>query len=201
VLANAGDAARLGNLASLAVRRVRGQTSWVRDPALAGLRVVLGGAAYAAPAGDAERRALIGASFSESDVLAPDPRDDLGNLRRLGRMLDCDIEAMRGSVAPAATGFRFVLRDRLPAIGPLPDEAAARLRADDLARNGRVPIPLAHGLYGAFGFGSRGLLWASLAAEVLPAMVCGEPAPIESDLLDAIAPGRFLVRSARNAGA
>ncbi len=197
MLANAGGAVRLGNLASLAVRRVRGQTSWLRDPALAGLRVVLGGPGYAAPAGDAERHLLIGASFSESDALAPDPRDDLDNLRRLGRILACDIEAMRASVRPAATGFRFVLRDRLPAIGVLPDEAAARLLAGDLSRNARLPIPLAHGLYGAFGFGSRGLLWASLAAEVLPAMVCGEPAPIESDLLGAIAPARFLRRRVR----
>lgn len=197
VLANAGGAVRLGNLASLAVRRVRGQTSWLRDPALAGLRVVLGGPGYAAPAGDVERHLLIGASFSESEALAPDPRDDLGNLRRLGRMLACDIEAMRASVTPAATGFRFVLRDRLPAIGVLPDEAAAGLLAGDLNRNARVPIPLADGLYGAFGFGSRGLLWASLAAEVLPAMVCGEPAPIESDLLGAIAPARFLRRRLR----
>ena len=58
-------------------------------------------------------------------------------------------------------------------------------------------IPLACGLYGAFAFGSRGLLWAALAAEVLPAIACGEPIPIERELLEAIAPARLLRRRLR----
>lgn len=195
VLANAGDAARLGAMSLLALRRVRGQSTWLRNPALAGLRTVLGGLAYAAPMGDRERRVLIGASFDESSSLLADPRDDLGNLRRLCVMLARDPEAMREGATSAATGFRYVLRDRLPAIGPLPDEAAAGRNTTELLRNARLPIPMAPGLYGAFGLGSRGLLWAALAAEALPAMICGEPAPIERDLLGMIAPARFLRRS------
>jgi tRNA 5-methylaminomethyl-2-thiouridine biosynthesis bifunctional protein len=199
VVANAGDAARLGAQACLSMRRVRGQTTWLRDPAVAPLRVVLGGDAYAAPSGAGDGRVLIGASFDDGDSLLPDPRDDLGNLRRLGRMLDRDPRTMRAGAASAAAGFRFTLPDRLPAIGPLPDEAAASAAQADLRRNDRLPIPMAPGLYCAAGFGSRGLLWAVLAAELLPAMVCGEPAPLERELIAAVAPARFLRRRLRAA--
>lgn len=196
VLANAGDAVRLGGLASLSPKRIRGQTTCLRDPQLAGLRTVLGGDAYAAPTG-IDGRVLVGASFSESASPLPDPRDDLGNLHRLGRMLDRDAQSMLAGAIPAAVGFRHVLPDRLPAIGPLPDETAAIAIADQLSRNDRMAIPLACGLYGAFAFGSRGLLWAALAAEVLPAIACGEPIPIERELLEAIAPARLLRRRLR----
>jgi tRNA 5-methylaminomethyl-2-thiouridine biosynthesis bifunctional protein len=197
VLANAGDAVRLAGIGALTLRRVRGQTTWLDDPALARLRVVLGGEAYAAPSGDG--RVLLGASFDEGDSPQPDPRDDLGNLRRLGRMLDRDPATMLAGARSAQAGFRWILPDRMPAIGPLADERAAAAIAGELVRNDRLPIPVADGLYGAFAFGSRGLLWAALAAELLPAIVCGEPAPIECDLIAAIAPSRFLRRRFRRA--
>ncbi|MCM5569321.1 FAD-dependent 5-carboxymethylaminomethyl-2-thiouridine(34) oxidoreductase MnmC [Burkholderiaceae bacterium FT117] len=199
VLANAGDAARLGALASLPLRRIRGQTTCLLDPRLAGLRAVLGGDAYAAPTGTPDGRVLVGASFDEGDSLLPDPRDDLGNLRRLGRMLELEPESMLAGATSAAVGFRYVLADRLPAIGALPDEAGARAMAHELLRNDRLPIPAAPGLYGAFGYGSRGLLWAALAAELLPALACGEPAPIERELIAAVAPSRLLRRRLRRA--
>ena len=196
VLANAGDAPRLAGLASLSIRQLRGQTTWLRDPVLTGLRTVLGGDAYATPAGG-DGRILVGASFGDGVSLQADPRDDLDNLTRLGQMLDRDPQAMAAGAHPAAVGFRYALPDRLPAIGPLPDEVVAATMAEQLIRNDRLPIPLASGLYGAFAFGSRGLLWATLAAELLPALVCGEPAPIERDLIAAIAPARLLRRQLR----
>ncbi|HRO61979.1 MAG TPA: FAD-dependent oxidoreductase, partial [Burkholderiaceae bacterium] len=200
VLANAGDAPRLGGLASLPLQRTRGQSTWLHEPTLAGLRTVLGGMAYACPSGAGDGRLLVGASFGRSDSPLPDPDDDAGNLQRLGRMLGLAQEPMAACAGPAAVGFRYVLSDHLPAIGPLPDEAATVPIVAALAANDRLPIPLAPGMYGAFGFGSRGLLWAALAAELLPAIVCGEPAPIERDLVDAVAPARFLRRQLRRRG-
>lgn len=197
VLANAGDACRLGGLDLSRMRQVRGQTSLLQHPTVSGLRTVLGGDAYAAPLPGGVPDILVGSSFDENDSLLPDPRDDLGNMRRLGRMLDVDPTLLAPAARPGAVGFRYALPDRLPAIGPLPDETAARCQAEELARNDRLPIPLAPGLYGAFAFGSRGLLWSGLAAQLLPAWVCGEPLPIERDLLEAIAPGRALRRRLR----
>ena len=60
-------------------------------------------------------------------------------------------------------------------------------------------LPRLEGLYGAFAYGSRGLLWAGLGAELLASMLEGEPLPVEGRLADAIDPGRFLLRSVRRA--
>jgi tRNA 5-methylaminomethyl-2-thiouridine biosynthesis bifunctional protein len=197
ILANAGDAARLAGLPTLPQRRIRGQTSWLQDPMLERLRTVISGQAYLIPAATGDSRLLLGASFDEDESLEPDPRDDLGNLRRLSATIGFEPPASRAGLKSAATGFRYTLPDRLAAIGAIPDAAAVNAIADDLIRNDRLPIPLNPGLYGAFCFGSRGLLWATLAAELLPAIVCGDPSPIELDLLEAISPSRYLRRSLR----
>jgi tRNA 5-methylaminomethyl-2-thiouridine biosynthesis bifunctional protein len=60
-------------------------------------------------------------------------------------------------------------RDRLPAVGGL-----------------GVP-----GLYALTGLGSRGMTWSALAAEVLASQICGEPLPVEADLVAALDPRRF----------
>ena len=198
VLANAGDAVRLGGLASARLRRIRGQTTVLGAHLLPGLRTVLGGDAYACPLPDG--RVLVGSTFDDGDTLDPDPQADLDNLRRLRRMLADG--ALPGQVdgtacASAALGFRFAARDRMPLIGALPDETAAGARVAELARNDRLPLPMREGLYGAFAFGARGQLWSGLAGEILGAELEGEPAPIELDLLAAVAPGRFLRQALR----
>jgi tRNA 5-methylaminomethyl-2-thiouridine biosynthesis bifunctional protein len=68
-----------------------------------------------------------------------------------------------------------VARDRLPLVGALD----------------------APGLYGAFAYGSRGLLWAGLAGELLASLMDGEPLPLEAPLAQALAPTRFALRAAR----
>jgi tRNA 5-methylaminomethyl-2-thiouridine biosynthesis bifunctional protein len=83
-------------------------------------------------------------------------------------------------------------------IGEMPDEASARIDAERLVRDARQPLPRTTGLYGAFAFGARGVLWACLAAQCLPALADGSPAPIESDLLRAIDPARYLRRRLRS---
>ncbi|HEX5612459.1 MAG TPA: bifunctional tRNA (5-methylaminomethyl-2-thiouridine)(34)-methyltransferase MnmD/FAD-dependent 5-carboxymethylaminomethyl-2-thiouridine(34) oxidoreductase MnmC, partial [Burkholderiales bacterium] len=80
----------------------------------------------------------------------------------------------------------------LPLIGPIGDEAADPPKNPQLSALARHP-----GLYGAFAYGSRGLLWAGLGAELVASMIEGEPLPTEGRLADALDPGRFLLRSLR----
>ena len=199
VLANAGDALRLGGQAVPWLRRIRGQTTFIEPGALPGLATVIGGDAYACPLPDG--RVVIGATFDDGETLDPTAQADLSNLRRLSRALSPlpasmhDASIMRSGPA----GFRWVARDRLPLIGALPDEGATRVNAAEHARNDRLALPLHTGLYGAFAFGSRGLLWARMAAEVLGAMLDGEPVALERDLLASIDPARFLRQAVRRA--
>ena len=51
------------------------------------------------------------------------------------------------------------------------------------------------------GFGARGIVWSALMADLLVSQLEGDPLPLERDLVDALDPGRFLLRSARRAEA
>ena len=89
----------------------------------------------------------------------------------------------------AGVGFRAVVADRMPVVGPLPDPAAPAQDPDDVA--------VAGGLYAIGAFASRGLIWSALAGEILASAIVGEPLPVETDLARAVDPGRFLRRAAR----
>ena len=71
-----------------------------------------------------------------------------------------------------------MVRDRLPMVGAMND-------------------PRGVGLYGAFAYGSRGLLWAGLAGELLASLIEGEPLPVGRKLAAAVDPERFALRAER----
>jgi len=189
VLANAHDAARLVPLAT-ALKSVRGQLSCLLAESLALPSAVLAGAGHLVPLADGT--AVAGATFEfEDDDPAPSAAGHAGNLERLERLLPGGAAGIDPATLSGSVGFRCVSADRLPLIGVLPDAAAARV-----AGSTRDP-PRLHGLYGAFGYASRGLTWAALGGELIASAVEGEPAPLEADLADAIDPARFLLRRAR----
>ncbi len=201
VLANAADAARLGATATIPMRAMRGQSTWLPSACLPGLRRAVSGLAWAAPAGD---RVLAGATFEAGESLEMTEQADASNVRRLARMLAPEPSSAQQLAADwtraarsASIGVRWASTDRIAVIGAMPDEACARDDAGRLVHNARLPMPLAAGLYGAFGFGARGVLWASLAGQCLPTLADGSPMPIEDDLLRAIDPARFLRRRLR----
>lgn len=202
VLANAADATRLGAAPSIRMRPMRGQSTWLPRECLPGLRRAVSGLAWAAPAGD---RVLCGATFEAGDSLQWSTQADASNVRRLARMLAADASRAQAlaaewsrAAASASIGIRWASPDRVASIGEMPDEARAFADAARLSRDARLPLPRAPGLYGAFGFGARGVLWACLGAQCLPALADGSPAPIEADLLRAIDPARFLRRRLRS---
>jgi len=194
VLANAHDAARLAGLYGEPTRGVRGQLSLLDAGPLDGLRVPVIGEGYAVPLSDG--RTLIGATYDIDDT-DPGLRDagHRENVERVGRMLPAlrDVSASHGRVA-----FRCVTSDRMPMIGQLADETAARRDVQRLAGAWPLDLPRVEGLYGAFAFGSRGLVWAALAAELIASQIEGEPWPIERELAEAIDPARFLLRALRH---
>jgi len=188
VLANAHDAARLIPLAT-ELKSVRGQLTCLPAGNLALPRAVLAGAGHLVPLADGS--AVAGATFDfDDDDPAPSAEGHAGNLERLERLLPgaagIDPATLSGTV-----GFRCVTADRLPLIGALPDAAGAH------AAGNTRDLPRLPGLYGAFGYASRGLTWAALGGELIASAVEGEPAPLEIDLADAIDPARFLMRRAR----
>jgi len=188
VLANALGASALAPRAPTALRRVRGQVSHLpADRVDAPHAVVLRGGALL-PSVDG--LCLLGASYDFDDA---DPalrlESHVGNLERLARIAPALAQGIDAASLDGRVAFRAVSPDRLPLVGAMPAASSTRdpVRLRDLAR--------APGLYAAFGYGSRGLVWSALAAELLASQIDGDPLPLEGDLVDSIDPGRFIVRA------
>ena len=199
VLANAGDALRLlrpsmppSQPDAWPLLKLRGQISTAQLGDIGALtlpRVPITGAGYLLPPIDG--LAIFGATSQPGDdnpsVRNSDHHHNLAQLTRLtGAVLQIDSTRLGGR-----TGWRWTTDDRLPVLGAVPDIAMA-LGMSSLEQPSQVPrLP---GLHVCTGFGSRGITWAALAAQVVAASITGAPVPIEAGLLDSVDAARFAVR-------
>lgn len=143
-----------------------GQVSYYGEGDIPSPRVVLAGAGYSLPALDG--RQLVGSTYRLNVARA--------EATNSGQREICDkLEALLGmegeslSQIPlegAWSGWRAAVSDRLPMIGPVGTQS---------------------GLWLACAYGSRGLTWASLAGDVIAALLNREPVPLERELLTKIA--------------
>jgi tRNA 5-methylaminomethyl-2-thiouridine biosynthesis bifunctional protein len=152
------------------------------------LPVVLCREAYLTPASGGVCSAGATYDLDPNPALSLDSHEE--NLERLRGLLS-DPDAARDAPLEGRVGFRCIAPDRLPLVGRVPDFDAAgtteRLR----------DVPRHPGLYALLGYASRGLIWAGLSAELLAAQIEGEPLPLESSLVDALDPARFVLRARR----
>ena len=164
VLATAAD--ELQRVPHARTRRVRGQVTYIPAERIDAPRVVVLRGGFVLP--PVEGICVVGASYDlEDDDAAVRADSHAANIERLERILPAlnapELAPLEGRVA-----FRAVVPDRLPIVGEI-----------------------APGVYCAIAFGSRGLVWAMLAAELIASMLEGEPLPIEGRLVDALSPARF----------
>jgi tRNA 5-methylaminomethyl-2-thiouridine biosynthesis bifunctional protein len=153
----------------LRLRKVRGQVTHVPAGEIDAPRVVVLRGGMVLPPVDGV--CVVGASYDIDDEDAsPRAESDTGNLERLEKMLG--VRPQVSTQLQNRVAFRSVAPDRLPVAGKI-DE----------------------GIYGAFAYGSRGLIWAALAAELIASQLEGEPLPIEGKLADAMSPLRFASRA------
>lgn len=173
VLATAASTTRLlrasGVAAALpgldAMHTLAGEIAWVAASHLrGGPRCVVGGEGYLLPAVDgwcaAGSTYAHGAAVSEVTVAGR--QTIAGKLDGLLAPQAWDTSLVEDRLQPGWAGWRAVLPGRLPAVGP---------------------VPGAPGLWAAAGYASRGLTWAALAADTIAATLCGEPLPLERDLM------------------
>ena len=190
VLANADEALTLVSQRHLALRRVRGQETHLPGDRFANLRAVLLRAGYVIP--PVAGVSVTGASFDlDDDDPALRTSSHAGNLERLERIAPGSSAGLDPATLEGRVGFRSVARDRLPVIGAFADDA-------QLGKPGPLAaMPRMAGLHAATAYGSRGILWAGLAAELLASALEGEPLPVEGPLADAVDPARFAQRALR----
>jgi len=177
---------------------VRGQISRVPGTAESRLlKSVLCYKGYLTPAIDDEH--IMGATYDRDD-LSPALRveDHRDNIEKLQRVLP----SWFGDTAPGTiqgrVAYRSTTPDRLPLIGNVPEGERYRVTYGDLWKGrkaARYPsAPGMPGLWVSAGHSSRGLIGAPLAAEIIASAIAGEAAPVERELLDAVHPGRFVIR-------
>lgn len=203
VLAGGAEIARFPEAAGLPLKRIRGQIS--RLPATAAsrdLQTVLCAEGYVAPVRDGEH--TLGASFRfDSDELVLTAEEHAENLQLLQEISTNLAERLQlDRLDPAAldgrAGFRCTSPDYLPIAGPLADAAAFAEAYAVLGKDARQvpqhPCPWLDGLYVSSGHGSRGLLSAPLAGELLAAWLDDEPLPVPRAVAEACHPNRFGLR-------
>ncbi|CAG4883217.1 tRNA (mnm(5)s(2)U34)-methyltransferase / FAD-dependent cmnm(5)s(2)U34 oxidoreductase [Georgfuchsia toluolica] len=191
IVANSIDAVRLVPQCKLPLSKMRGQISMLPRGSLPFLHHALCGNGYLTP--DTLGRHCLGATYDKDDD--PEPREDshCSNLQRLAELLPGgDLPQFEPAQLAGLVGFRAIAIDRMPIVGALPDMTQTLKPGAQLRDVLRLP-----GLHSLLAMGSRGLAWAPLAAELLAAQLNNEPLPLERDLLDAIDPGRFMIRNQR----
>jgi tRNA 5-methylaminomethyl-2-thiouridine biosynthesis bifunctional protein len=210
LLANAGDALRLLGRPDWPIERTRGQISIAPaaafGPAGAAGRstMPIAGAGYLLP--ELNGRVMFGATTQAGDDDASvRDLDHAANLAQLERLTGTPLSVLP-SMLTGRTAWRWTCRDRLPVVGAVPvmpcfdfglqNESAPRRRADQ-ARF----VPRVSGLFVFTALGSRGITWSALGGQVVAAAISGAPAPLETSLLDAIDPARFITRQVRRSGA
>lgn len=201
-LACASGAAALAASAFLPLQAVRGQVSHFRlderTAAHAPRRVVCAGGYAPPPLG---RIQSVGASFVPHDTsLEARAEEDAGNLAELARVLPELARALEDAPGLASrSATRCASPDKSPYVGPLPDPARWRRDYAGLAFDAtRVPNIQGRyqaGVWTSLAHGSRGLVSAPLAAELLASLLCEEPLPLEGALVDHLHPGRRLIRA------
>ena len=192
VMASGVAATDFAQLAWLPQRAARGQVSHLPAESLAPLSRVVCKLGYATPAVDG--LALAGATLSTADPDAQERvADHAENLARLNLMLPGYAQGIDPAHLLGRVGFRPMSPDRLPIVGPVPDASA-------VPANARLhSLPRHSGLWCMQGFGARGIVWSALMADLLVSRIEGDPLPLENDLVDALDPGRFLLRPQRKA--
>jgi len=203
VLTNGPMAAKFFPGSPLTITANRGQITYLPPTDLPHTPFSFGG--YLSPPFDGMR--VLGSTYdrwmdpenSDWERITEEHQDRCLNILKKHQEVFClqfrDIP-LRGRAA-----LRAVTPDRMPLVGPLPIVSAYQSDYVDLhhGRKGVTypPATYAENLFVLAGLGSRGFQTALPCAESLAAMITGTPMPLETDVLDALHPGRFILHGLR----
>ncbi|SJZ50624.1 tRNA 5-methylaminomethyl-2-thiouridine biosynthesis bifunctional protein [Oceanospirillum multiglobuliferum] len=204
VIACAASAKKFSQCAWLPIKSIRGQTTYIQTQSNSPiLKTVVCHEGYIAPAID--DKLCMGASFNLRDETTElRMSDQVDNLAMIKDAMPAFYQALEDSQTDITSlngkvGFRCASPDYLPLVGPLPIydqfiESYGALRQDAKAMPDTAPS-YHQGLYLNIGHGSRGLASAPLAAEMICSYITGQPQPLERELLNALQPSRFIIKS------
>lgn len=202
ICAGSGSQTLLAPLVPLRV--TRGQVEWVKSTAtLAKLNTLLCHKGYLSPASNGLH--ALGSTYVKGDtsceVREQETQQNFALHAKSMHKANWAKEFTSLSSTPgnsARAGVRCSSPDHIPVVGAVPSyKQLTELK--DLYKAlpvHKYSVPsIDKNVYVLSGLGSRGLTTAPLLAEVLVSEMLGKPLPLPSDLLDALSPNRFIVRS------
>jgi tRNA 5-methylaminomethyl-2-thiouridine biosynthesis bifunctional protein len=199
IIANAFDARQFSYTKWLPLQRVRGQLTFLpTQGSLSNLPCILcHDDGYILPK-DAQGLHCLGATYEpflhHDTVTADSHKRNLDGVNHfIPDFIYPDISTLQGRAS-----FRAASVDHKPLIGPVPEWNYFIEKYGDLYHGTRKNFPNGRyipGLYVSVGHGSRGLITAPLAGEILAHHILHEPAPVERDILHAVHPARILIRA------
>ena len=204
VLCNAANVAQFTQTAHLPLNPVRGQTTQLpATPASEKINSVVCADGYISPARQGTH--TIGASFNfaagSQEATLAEHYSNLDLLHEISPSLKehCATDALDVSTLQGHAAFRCTSIDYLPLVGPVAQHDAFMQTYAGLRKDARLPLqqpcPWQQGLYVNTAHGSRGLISAPLAAELLSAWICHEPFPLPLDIVQHSHPNRFALRT------
>ncbi len=204
VLCNAANVVQFSQTQHLPLSRVRGQTTQLpATTASQSINCVVCANGYISPARDNTH--TIGASFNfahdSQEATLAEHRSNLALLHELAPsfQLHCATDTIDVATLQGHAAFRCTSIDYLPMVGPVAEHQSFIQTYADLRKDARLPLtqpcPWHQGLYVNTAHGSRGLLSAPLAAELLAAWICAEPLPLPLELAQQCHPNRFALRA------
>lgn len=202
VFANGEKCMDLNESAHLPFQAVRGQVEAIPTfSPLSNLNTVLCHKGYLTPEFNGTH--ALGSSYSKNDretaQRASESESNIAmHLKALEKTNWIEQLKSRQPLSSARAAIRCSLPDHLPVVGSLFSPQIQTEQFSDLYKAlpiHRYPSATSHkNLYVFSGLGSRGLTTAPLMAELLTSQIAGEPLPLDSTLLNALNPNRFLVK-------
>ncbi|HKY03007.1 MAG TPA: bifunctional tRNA (5-methylaminomethyl-2-thiouridine)(34)-methyltransferase MnmD/FAD-dependent 5-carboxymethylaminomethyl-2-thiouridine(34) oxidoreductase MnmC [Burkholderiales bacterium] len=198
ILAGANDIEAFSQCEHLPLTTIRGQITALPVTTVTNtLKAVVCGESYIAPARHGVH--TLGATHKfrdrSTELRVEEHAENLSALAKLLPNIDSQLEVAE---LDGRAAIRVSSPDYLPIIGPIADESAFNTSYAALSRDATTDIdtlsPWLDGLYVSTAHGSRGLISAPLAGEILAAYLNDEPSPIPKSVTDAVHPSRFLLR-------
>jgi tRNA 5-methylaminomethyl-2-thiouridine biosynthesis bifunctional protein len=198
IMATANEALNFSQSSWLPLKTLRGQLTYLPENEKSKqFKEIICGQSYFLPA--LNGRHVLGASYRpEEKSQALKEEEHLENIEGLAEEVKQCFDIDRPEGLEGRVAFRSASADYLPLIGPLPDVKAFEKSYPDLHQGRKfktyAPGPYLEGLYVSLGHGSRGVISGLFGGELLAAEINGESLPLEKDIVNALNPGRFLIR-------
>jgi len=204
IIANAHNSLSINYCEDLEIDLARGQLTYLPEKYIKGkLNSALCYGGYIVP--DKSGGYIVGSTFDKNiinnNLEINDHKkniDLLKNYYDINLESDLDLNKLEGRV-----GYRAITQDRMPIIGKAPDFDFYKSNYHDLTHGKhwkKYPLPKYHSnLYFTLAHGSRGLITAPIAGEIIAAMLNEEVSPVSKETLRSLHPARFLVNNLRKA--